>query len=179
MIQNRPLDDKCVDLDRHHALLSWQAAGFDQRYTAALDKQHAREDSSPAGKGERDTAYTYVSKSFRSRVNSRLAASEAVKRTYDQVNQLRSGLASDPVKDSAGELLISPVTPIQCGLPVVGEAGRGTVGSSDRYRRGIANAEDGDPRLWSVSETRKRGPPALVRRWNFPTQANGRLELMG
>jgi hypothetical protein len=72
--------------------------------SAALDKQHAAEDVlSPAGKAGRDLAYSYVQKSLAGRGNAHLTASQALKRTWDQLNRLRSGLAADPVKDAGGQ----------------------------------------------------------------------------
>jgi hypothetical protein len=86
--------------------------------STALDKQHAAEDArSQAGKEERDLAYSYVQKSLNSRTNNHLPVNKAVKRTWDELNQLRTGLAADPVKDSAGNLLIPAVTPLACDLP--------------------------------------------------------------
>jgi hypothetical protein len=86
--------------------------------SAALNKQHADEDArSLAGKEERDLAYSYVQKSLISRTNNHLKPSQAVKRTWDQLNKLRSDLVADPVKDAAGEPVIPPVTPLVCHLP--------------------------------------------------------------
>jgi hypothetical protein len=83
----------------------------------ALDKQHASEDArSAAGKDARAAAYTYVSKSLGARGNGRLPASQVIKRTFDQLNKVRSGLA-DPVKDGSGQLAIAPVTGSACSLP--------------------------------------------------------------
>lgn len=84
----------------------------------ALDKQHAQQDAqSEAGKDERDTGYSFVSKSLASRANNRLPANQAIKRTWDQLNQLRSGLAADRVKDPHGQLAIPALTPLDCNLP--------------------------------------------------------------
>lgn len=88
---------------------------------AALDKQHADEDArAAAGQGvakeTRDAAYSYVGKAL-GHVNTRLTASQAAIRILDEVNQLRSGLAADPVKDASGQLAIPPVAPLACSLP--------------------------------------------------------------
>jgi len=86
--------------------------------SSALGKQQAAEDArSQIGKGERDSAYSYVQKSLNSRTNSHLPANKAIKRTWDDFNKLRSGLAADPVKDSGGNLVIPAVTPLACNLP--------------------------------------------------------------
>jgi hypothetical protein len=86
--------------------------------SAALNKQQTAEDArSPAGKVERSEAYLFVQKSLNGRTNSHMTASKGAKRTWDQVNQLRSGLAADPVKDGGGNLVVPAVTPLACNLP--------------------------------------------------------------
>jgi hypothetical protein len=85
---------------------------------AALDKEHADEDAhSAAGRDGRRIAYDFVSKSLFGHDSGRLPANKAVQRIWNQVNQLRSDLASDPIKDAAGQLVIPAVTPLQCNLP--------------------------------------------------------------
>ena len=56
-------------------------------------------------------------KSLASRVNSHLPANQAVRRTWDDLNKLRSGLAADPVRDESGNLVIPEETPQACDLP--------------------------------------------------------------
>ena len=86
--------------------------------SAALNKQQTAEDArSPAGKEERGEAYLFVLKSLNGRTNGHMTASQGAKRTWDQVNQLRSGLAADPVKDGGGNLMVPEVTPLTCNLP--------------------------------------------------------------
>jgi hypothetical protein len=84
----------------------------------ALNKQHAATQE-PDGKtpDESGVAYSYVQKSLGSRVNSHLPVDQALNRTWDDLNKLRSGLAADPVKDASGNLVIPPVTPLECNLP--------------------------------------------------------------
>ena len=41
----------------------------------------------------------------------------AIQQIANQANQMRTGLTADTVKDSGGNLLISPVTPLACNLP--------------------------------------------------------------
>jgi hypothetical protein len=84
----------------------------------ALNKQHA----APQGRDgealdESALAYSYVQKSLGSRVNSHLPRNQAVRRTWDDLNKLRSGLAADPVKDAGGNLVIPAVSPLACSLP--------------------------------------------------------------
>ncbi len=82
----------------------------------ALDKQHASQDArGEGGKAPRGAAYAYVQKSLSARGNGRLPANQVIKRTWDQVDKLRSGLA-DPVKDSSGQLAIPSVTALECNL---------------------------------------------------------------
>jgi hypothetical protein len=84
---------------------------------AALNKQQGAEDArSPADKDARGAAYGYVGRSLHARGSGRLPASQVIKRSYDALNQLRSGLA-DPVKNPSGQPAISPVTPLACALP--------------------------------------------------------------
>ena len=84
----------------------------------ALDKQHAAtQERSGEALDESGLAYSYVQKSLGSRVNSHLPANQAVRRTWDDLNKLRSGLAADPVKDASGNLVIPAVTPLACNLP--------------------------------------------------------------
>jgi hypothetical protein len=84
----------------------------------ALDKQHAATpERSAEALDESGLAYSYVQKSLGSRVNSHLPANQAVRRTWDDLNKLRSGLAADPVKDASGNLVIPAVTPLACNLP--------------------------------------------------------------
>jgi hypothetical protein len=89
-----------------------------QEISAALNSQHSAEDAkSQVGSVMRNEAYTFVQKSLTGRTNNHLPANQAIKRTWDQLNQLRSGLAADPVKDAAGNLIVPPVTPLTCNLP--------------------------------------------------------------
>jgi hypothetical protein len=82
----------------------------------ALNKQHTAEDArSPADKDARGAAYTTISKSMGGRATARLSPSQIIKQTLDRLNQLRSGLA-DPVKNSSGQPVISPVTAPTCSL---------------------------------------------------------------
>jgi hypothetical protein len=84
----------------------------------ALDKQHAAtQKQSGEALDESGRAYSYVQKSLGSRVNSHLPANLAVRRTWDDLNKLRSGLAADPVMDASGNVVIPPVTPLACDLP--------------------------------------------------------------
>jgi hypothetical protein len=84
----------------------------------ALNKQHAAtQERSGEALHESGLAYSYVQKSLGSRVNSHLPANQAVRRTWDDFNKLRSGLASDPVRDASGNLVIPPVSPLACNLP--------------------------------------------------------------
>jgi hypothetical protein len=84
---------------------------------AALDKQRAREDAqSGAEKDASRMAYEFVSKLLSGGNVRRLPANAAVKRVWAEVNQRRSELASDPVKDGSGRLAIPSVTPLQCDL---------------------------------------------------------------
>jgi hypothetical protein len=84
---------------------------------AALNKQHGAEDArSPADKDARGAAYGYVDRSLHARGTGRLPAGQVIKRSYDALEQLRSGLA-DPVKSPSGQPAISPVTPLACNLP--------------------------------------------------------------
>ena len=86
--------------------------------SSALDKQHAAtQERSGEAQDESGAAYSYVQKSLGSRVNSHLPANQAVRRTWDDLNKLRSGLAADPVKDAGGNLVIPAVTPLACNLP--------------------------------------------------------------
>lgn len=85
---------------------------------AALDKQAAAAQNPRAGiTDESGLAYSYVQKSLNSRVNGHLPANQAFRRTWDDFNKLRSGLAADPVKDASRNLVIPPVTPLICNLP--------------------------------------------------------------
>jgi hypothetical protein len=84
----------------------------------ALDKQHEADNArSAAGNGERDRAYSYVQKSLGSRESHRLAPGQAVRRTFDKLNQLRTGLAADPVRDAGAELVVPAVSSLPCALP--------------------------------------------------------------
>jgi hypothetical protein len=86
--------------------------------SSALNKQHEGENArSPAGNGERDRAYSFAQKSLGSRVSGRLAPDQAVRLTFNKLNQLRTGLAADPVRDAAGNLVIPAVSPLTCDLP--------------------------------------------------------------
>jgi len=86
--------------------------------SGALDKQHAATQKQGGETlDESGLAYSYVQKSLGSRVNSHLPANQAVRRTWDDLNKLRSGLAADPVKDASGNLAIPEETPLACDLP--------------------------------------------------------------
>lgn len=85
---------------------------------AALNKQQgATPQRSGATMDESALAYSYVQKSLVSRVNNHLPPNQAIRRTWDDLNKLRSGLAADPVKDESGNLVIPPITPLDCNLP--------------------------------------------------------------
>ena len=82
---------------------------------ATLAKQRSAEDArSPADKAGRDAAYDYVAKSLHAR--GRFTDGQKIKRSWDLLDQLRTGLA-DPVKDGSGQPAISAVTPFSCSLP--------------------------------------------------------------
>jgi hypothetical protein len=84
---------------------------------AALDKKHGAENArSPAESAERNDAYDSVFDNLRSHPP-RLTDSQVIQRAWDHLNQYRSGLAADPVKDASGQLAIAPVTPLACNLP--------------------------------------------------------------
>ncbi len=86
--------------------------------SGALDKQHAAtQKQGGEALDESNRAYSYVQKSLGSRVNSHLPANQAVRRTWEDLNKLRSGLAADPVKDASGNLVIPEETPQACNLP--------------------------------------------------------------
>ena len=86
-----------------------------QDVSSALDKQHAAEDTrSPAGKNERDRAYALLQKEIAHHLHT--PPNRAIQQMWDQMNQMRTGLAVDPVKDSRGNLVIPPVTPLSCKL---------------------------------------------------------------
>jgi hypothetical protein len=86
-----------------------------QGIESALEQERTREDSqSPAGRDERDAAYDYVLRSFGVRG---VKPGGLVGKVFDRLNQLRSGLAADPVKGNSGQLIVSPVVPLPCNLP--------------------------------------------------------------
>jgi hypothetical protein len=81
----------------------------------ALAKEQAAADSrSASDKNARAAAYSYIDKSLSGR--GRFTAAQSIKRTWDALDKLRSGLA-DPVKNSSGVTEISPVKPLTCQLP--------------------------------------------------------------
>jgi hypothetical protein len=83
---------------------------------AMLDKQHAAEDArSASDRDARAAAYAYVGKSL-DRANRRLPASEIIKQAGSRLNQLRSALAADPVRNVSGQLAISAPPPLACSL---------------------------------------------------------------
>ena len=82
---------------------------------ATLAQQRSAQDArSPAAKSGRDAAYDYVAKSLHAR--GRLTDGQKIKRSWDLLDQLRTGLA-DPVKDGSGQAAISAVTASPCSLP--------------------------------------------------------------
>jgi hypothetical protein len=82
---------------------------------AALAMQRSGEDARfPAGKAGRDAAYDYVAKSLHAR--GRFTDGQRIKRSWDLLDQLRTGLA-DAVKDSSGQATISAVAALPCSLP--------------------------------------------------------------
>jgi hypothetical protein len=84
----------------------------------ALDKQHAEEDAQyPAGKYGRNEAYYVVGKRMGPGQVGRMTPGQAAKHVWGFVNQVRSGLAADPVKDGTGQLMIPAVTPLECSMP--------------------------------------------------------------
>lgn len=92
-----------------------------QDISSALARQQAAEDArSSVGKEERDLAYSFMQKSLDGSTDRNLERNQhlkvAVKRTWDQLNQLRTGL-SDPVKDMSGNALMPPATPLTCEFP--------------------------------------------------------------
>jgi len=81
---------------------------------AALGKQQSAEDSrSPSDKEARAVANDYVNRSLHAR--GQRSASEAIKRTRDRLEELRSGLA-DPVKSNGGQPAIPAAAPLSCHL---------------------------------------------------------------
>jgi hypothetical protein len=83
---------------------------------AALNQQHTADDGrSPADKEARAAAYASVDKSLH-RGTARLSDSQIVKRSWDALDKLRSGLA-DPVKTPSGQAAISYATQLTCDLP--------------------------------------------------------------
>lgn len=67
--------------------------------SAALNKQQAAEKRQ--GTAVTDgayEAYLYVQRSVNSRVNHHLSLTQAMKRTWDDFNKLRSGVSADPVQ---------------------------------------------------------------------------------
>jgi hypothetical protein len=81
---------------------------------AALGKQQSAEDSrSPSDKVARAVANDYVNRSLHAR--GQRSASEAIKRTWDRLEVLRSGLA-DPVKNNEGQPAIPAAAPLSCHL---------------------------------------------------------------
>jgi hypothetical protein len=81
----------------------------------ALAKQQAAADSrSASDKSARAAAYTYIDKSLSGRGH--FTPAQSIKRTWDALDKLRSGLA-DPVKNGSSEPAISPVKPLTCHLP--------------------------------------------------------------
>jgi hypothetical protein len=84
---------------------------------AALNKQHAAEDArSPADKEARGEAYSLIDKTLGGRGAAHLTPSQIIKRSWERLNQLRTGLA-DPVKNSSGQPAMGPVTAMACSLP--------------------------------------------------------------
>jgi hypothetical protein len=84
----------------------------------ALAMQHDAEDArSPDSIGERVAAYGLVVKSLETRGNNRRPSADVLRHTWDRINQFRSGLAADPVKDASGKLLIPTISPLACSLP--------------------------------------------------------------
>lgn len=82
---------------------------------AALAKQRAAENpQSPAARSGRDAAYDEMARSLHAR--NQHSASQAIARTWDRLEQLRSGL-TDPVRNAAGELAIAAPAPLTCHLP--------------------------------------------------------------
>jgi hypothetical protein len=82
---------------------------------ATLAKQRSAEGAqSPAGKAGRDAAYDYVAKSLH--VRGRFTDGQNIKRSWDLLDKLRTGLA-DPVKDSSGRAAIPAMTVFACSLP--------------------------------------------------------------
>jgi hypothetical protein len=100
-----------------YCTMGQQGASISDIATALSKQQAASNGQSLEGKAERDEAYSYVQKSLGSRVNSHLPANQAIRRTWEDLNKLRSGLAADPVKDERGNLAIPAVTPLACNLP--------------------------------------------------------------
>jgi|HubBroStandDraft_5_1064220.scaffolds.fasta_scaffold12314_3 hypothetical protein len=94
-----------------------QSASINDISEALNKQQAATQKQDGEALDESGRAYSYVQKSLGSRVNSHLPANQAVRRTWDDFNKLRSGLAADPVKDASGNLVIPPVTPLTCNLP--------------------------------------------------------------
>jgi hypothetical protein len=62
----------------------------------------------------RDAAYDYVGKNLHPR--GRLTDGQKIKRSWDLLDKLRTGLA-DPVKDGSGQAAIPAVTALACSLP--------------------------------------------------------------
>jgi hypothetical protein len=84
---------------------------------AALNKQHATEDArSPGDKEARGEAYSSIDKTLGGRGAAHLTPSQIIKRSWERLNQLRTGLA-DPVKNGSGQPAIGPVTAMACSLP--------------------------------------------------------------
>jgi hypothetical protein len=82
---------------------------------AALTRQHAAEDGrSATEKAGRDAAYDYVSRALHPR--GRLTDRQAIKRSWDLLDQVRTGLA-DPIKDSSGQATIPAAPTLACTLP--------------------------------------------------------------
>lgn len=94
-----------------------QGASLDD-ISAALNKQQAAEKRQ--GTAVTDgayEAYLYVQRSVNSRVNHHLSLTQAMKRTWDDFNKLRSGVSADPVKDAGGAPVIPATLPLTCNLP--------------------------------------------------------------
>jgi hypothetical protein len=62
----------------------------------------------------RAVANDYVNRSLHAR--GQRSASQAIKRTWDRLKELRSGLA-DPVKNNGGQPAIPAAAPLTCHLP--------------------------------------------------------------
>jgi hypothetical protein len=102
-LQQTTIHDIAIALDKLHA---------DE------EKLHASEDAKdPMKKPARDAAYDLMSRNMKPNLVyvRQMAPSQAAKHLLEYMNEWRTGLA-DPAKDSTGQLMVPPVTPLSCNL---------------------------------------------------------------